>query len=588
MIIDYKSRPTTNDDFLFRSLGSFWTQIFRDREALKGYTQGQAEEIIQRYIDVIEAVKNYSVKDSPMLHTEKWKPIQLLKSQLNQVPFVFEPNGAVFGVQPDAEEYYRGIMFKFGFKKEPNQDIFQYYIGNEFKTVGFLADRVISPTEVYIHGSDYVLSNGALIFNKNIFEDSNLEKFEVIGEEGIPVTYVDKFGVRQQEQSAIIWVYNAEIDVDYLFDNFGYIFDLYIADPEVYRAILEKLFATIVNGPTVANIKNLCAIALSCPFVLNAEEVVESVFEDASHKFVVTDKECYRIPLTSTLIPLVVGKTLYAGQLLTTDVEYYDNSSSANGWWKKTGLVGGRLAFSKNLFLGNYSNQLSFSSELEIIALDGNGNIVFPVLGHPEDVKKFNAFLNNSAARKTKLKTYFSLSDPGSTASFVPLDFIMDNFLKLNVAFMKFKFSSDEKMADFLRYIPLIRSNLPPYVYLLLKFDLTLPTESYSSLNGEVIQIPSGVTDVYWSLNADASDANGYIERTDGEAGYLDVKTRLFEIGRVMTPQLYELVGSPDVIDAQATTDGRRMTVKAAALIHPVPDHATTANYNKLLLLDFS
>ena len=109
MIIDYKNRPTTNGDFLFRSLGSFWTQIFRDGDLLKGYTQGQGEEIIQRYIDLIETVKNYSIKDTPILHTEKWKPIQLLKSKLNQVPFVFESDNAVFGVQPENEQYYRGI-----------------------------------------------------------------------------------------------------------------------------------------------------------------------------------------------------------------------------------------------------------------------------------------------------------------------------------------------------------------------------------------------------------------------------------------------------------------------------------------------
>lgn len=588
MIISYKNIPTTDSNFLYRSLGSFWTQLFRDKEILRGYTKGQAEEAVQHYINLVEAVNNYSVQDTSIFHTELWKPIQLLKSKLNQVPFVFEPSSAVFGAQPETEEYYRGIVFKFGFKKEPNQDIFQYFIGKEFTTVGIIADKLLTPTKVYLNGSDFILNEGALVFNSNIFEDESLEKFDVIGEDGTPVTYIDKFGNTQQEQSAIIWIYNAEIDVQYLYNNFGYIFDFRYSDQRIYRDLLNVLFSTISNGPTVLNIKSLCAIALNVPFILNHEETIEDIFSDSTHQFIVTDKECYKIKKSATLRYSKIGTTLFAGDLLTTEVEYYDNAYSAHGWWKKTGLVGPRLGFSKNLFLGNYSNQLSFSSELEVISINDEGDVVFPVIGHPDDVKKFNQYLNNSTTRKNILKDYFEISQAGETATFVPLDFIMDNFLKLNVSFMKFSFSSEEEMAQFLQFIPMIKNNLPPYVYLLLKFDLTISTEIHELLNGEIISIPTGVTDTFWSLNIDASDEDGFIEPFDGETGYTDVNTRLFEIGRAITQQPYELVGSPDVVDEQADTDGRRMTVKAGALLSDIPSHATTASYNKLLLLDFS
>lgn len=590
MTLTYKDRPTTNANYLYRSLGSFWTQVFQDKGVIKGYTKSQAEEIIQRYIDLVETVRNFSIKDTPILHTEKWKPIQLLKSNLNLAPFVFEPDRAVFGSQPESEAYYQNIVFKFGFKKEPNQNIYQYFIGKEFKTVSFIADRVLAPTKLYLHGSDYVLHDGVLVFNKDIFNDTQLEKYDVIGDDGVPVTFVDQDGVTQQEQSAVIWLYNTEIDVDYLFTNFGYIFDFRLENPDTYRGVLESLFGIIVDGPTVGDIKKLCAIALSTPFILNAIETVETVFSDAAYQYVVTDKECYKVELTSELISLPIGKVLHAGDILTKDVEYYDNGSSANGWWKRTGLIGSRLAFSKNLFLGNYANQLSFSTELELISLDSNGNVVFPVLGHPDDVKRFNQFLNNSSVRKSTLTTHFGLVNPGDTTPFTPLDFIMDNFLKLNVAFIKVRFTSAQEMASFLQFIPLVRDNLPPYIYLIIKLDLALPADTFNSLNGELVKIDSGTVDgnsdpVYWYLNADASDADGFIEPVNG---YKDVKTRLFEIGRAITPQPYEIVAPSSVVTTEATTEGRRMTIKEGAVLRTIPANATTAEYNKLLLLDFS
>ena len=585
MKLSYKDKPVTNETYLFRSLGSFWTQIFQDKEVIQGYTRGQAEEIIQRYYDLIEIVQNYSVKDTPILHKEKWKAIQLFKSKIDKAPFIFEDGKAIFGAQSEDDTYYRDITFRFGFDKVSSENVFQYFIGTEYKKFGLIADRVIAPTQLYVYGSDVVINDGLLSFNKNIFEDESLEKFDVVGEDGVPETYIDSDGIEQTEQSAILWIYNAEIDNDYLYSNFGYLFDLRLDNNETYQKILEVVFSLFVKGPTVRNIQTLCATGLNVPIVINDVEVVEQLFEDSLYNYVVTDKECYRVLKTSTLRSFKVGSSLFAGDLLTTDVEYYDNSVSANGWWKKTGLVDGKLAFSKYLFLGNYISQLTFSNEIEMITLNSSGNIVFPIIGHPDDVTKFNQFLNASAARKNALKTAFNLVSPGDQAVIIPLDFIMDNFLKLNVAFMKFVFASDVELSEFSKFIPLIRANLPPYIYLVLKLELAIPTDEYSNLNGELIEIDTTGDEDFVYLNADASDEDGYIAPYDT---YTDLEARQFELGRALQEQPYELVGVDGVVDAEAEADGRRITVKAGQLLYTIPEGATTAVFNKLLFLDFS
>ena len=115
---NFPAVDATDGQYLYRSLGSFWTQIFQDKNALKGYTTGMAEELIQAYYNLIEAIQQLSVKEIPLLHKEKWQPLTIKKSEFNKTPFVFEKNGAVFGYQPDDSALYANQMFRFGFPKQ--------------------------------------------------------------------------------------------------------------------------------------------------------------------------------------------------------------------------------------------------------------------------------------------------------------------------------------------------------------------------------------------------------------------------------------------------------------------------------------
>lgn len=596
MIISYKNRPSTDSEFLFRSLGSFWTQLFRDKEVLKGYTLSQAQEMVQRYTDLVEIVSSYSVDDIPALHKEHWKPIQIFKSKLNKVPFIFEKGKAIFGTQPSNDIYYNDLIFKFGVDKQASEKVFQYFIGTEHKKFGVISDRILAPNELYTYGVDAVVNDGTLTINKNVFDSEFIEKFDVVGENGEAVTYIDDDGNVQEEQSAILWLYNAELDQGNLYKNFGYLFNLKLSNHEVYKEVLKVLFSLFVNGPTVQNIKTLCGAILGLPLVRNSSETIEDVFEDANYKYLVTDKEVYKTSLTATFKTSRVGDVINVGELITDDIDFFDNSYSVEGWWKKSNLIPEKLAFSRYLFLGSYIGQLSFSNKLENVFLDQLGNIVFPVIGHEDDIVRFNQFINSSNARKTKLKTFFNLVNPGDTTIFIPLDFIMDNFMKLNIAYIGLSFKSMEEMGYFLSLVPLIKNAVPPYIYLVLKFDIELPTEQFAKLNSNDVLIDSGLnapspgpdTDIFWMLNADVTDVDGYIEITAGETGYTNLNERLFEIGRALPTQPYEFVTTPDSIISEVESAGRLMVVKSGELLYDIPENATTAVYNKLLFLDFA
>lgn len=570
----------TDADFLYRSLGSFWTDVFSEKETLRGYTLAQAEEITQRYIELIEAINSYSIQDIDVLHSEKWKPIQIFKSKLNAVPFKFNVDDAVFGAQPVYDKYYNGQTFSFGHPKTSAERVYQYAVGNSLVDFSVITDKVISPSIVYIYGTDVVLTEGVLVFNKNIFDNPDIIKFDVFDDSGNLLTFIDADGNVQGEECTILWAYNGKSDISNLYNSFGYIFRLKLASSDSYKKILEALINLHVTGPTVAVLKRLLAMFIGTPYVLNDEETIEDILKDGKTHFIITDKEVYKIPYKFTLANLKVGQVMHKNDYLCTNVEFYDNPLGITGWWKRTGLLDKQLAFSKCLFYGNYLDQLSFSTDSDLVTLNADGDIVFPVLGKTEDVTRFNKYLNSNAARKTKIKDVFELVNPGDSHLIIPLDFIMDNFLKQNTAFFKLSLPSHADLAKALALMPLIKSSLPPYIYLIVKLHTEVETEIFENLNGEIIDINFTDEEVA-NTSADGSDEDGAIQKL-APFYYNSATSRLFEITKALKAQPFETVTT-----TTSTTTSDAKVISGALRVSPTSGDST-AEFNKFLFLDFS
>lgn len=598
----FPSNTVTDGEYLYRGLGSFWTQLFSERDTLKGYTRASAEELVQRYYELIEVIDSYSVESCPIFKKEKWRPIVLYKSKFNKLPFSFKQNDAVFGPQPESSVYYQDLTFQFGRSKTPAAAVYSYQVGKELASFSVIADKVIAPQKLYIQGSDvYRDASGALYFNSNIFEDSTLPRALVIGENGEVETYTDNEGNEFEEEFLVLWAYHGSQDVDFLYYNFGHIFNFKQVSSATYRSILSALFALYVDGPTIRNIQACCAAFLDIPYVYTPVETVDYIFADTSNNYVVTDKNCYKLKKEFTLrSDLANGKILYVGDLLIEDVAVYDNLKATSldfyapgqqtyGWWTKPGVLGTKLALSKHLFYGKYFHQLLFSTELDVISLNAVGDIVFPVTGDTRDVDTFNRYLNSNSSRKTAIKEALGLENPGDTYVTIPVNFVLENFMKSNCAMIYVAFYDEDIRTRFLNLLPLLREQFPPYVYLILRFDINQEVDVYTGLNDTItISFDSGDE----VLNADGSNSTGEIENLS-PFGYKDVNNRLFEIAYGVRqsstadlPMDY-VVTDEDVLDVDTVSDGRFLLVKDGTPLRPIPTGATTAQYNNLLLIAF-
>ncbi len=339
-IYKYPTKDVTDPGVLFQSLGSFWTQVFQDRDTIKGLTMAQALETTQRYKDLVEVCNTFSVKDIPALHTVDWFPIIIKRSDYRNAPLLFKHNEdsevAYFGAQPaqDINNFYEGVIFKFGFPKQPSASVYTITMPEGLTDFALIADKIVNPAKIYVNGLDVYHSDDAIYFNRDIFEDPDIPKTAVIGEDGEQETFTNSTGLTFDEEIIILWAYQGKVDTDNLFENFGYIFDLKLTSGKFYKALLEKVFNLFVEGPTIRSLKSVMGAFLGVKPVIGITETIESIFTDTSYRYIVTDLNTYKFDLYYNLLDgIAVGAVVHAGDMLVDAVEYHDYVQSKN-WWR--------------------------------------------------------------------------------------------------------------------------------------------------------------------------------------------------------------------------------------------------------------
>jgi hypothetical protein len=469
-------------DVLYRSLGSFWTQVFSEKGTIKGYTLGQAEELVQSYYKLADLLHSLSIKHIPVFSSVRWQPLIIQKSKYNKAPLKFVSSGAVFGAQPVNDRFYAKQVFRFGLPKAVNTPLYSYAPNFPLRKFNIITDRIIDPELILIKNVDILTDReNVLYFNKNIFELPYLPKAYVVNTDGEISTFVNSDGEVEDDTFVILWIYHAEIDEENIHNHFGKLFDVRLESSEEYRKLLEAVFDLFAQGPTINNIKAALGAFSGVAPTKHPVEKVKDIYADNLHRYVITDLAVYKFKPYQTVLPHIrPGSVIHAGELLVDVVEYFDVVTTPN-WWEKE-LNSPKLGLSSHIFLGNYKQQLFFKTSPELVTYNQAGEIVFPVEGYPGDVEQFNQYLNHPT-RKEQLKTVFNLKEPGNVAVIQPVDFIFTHFLKNCTALIKLNFNSTEEISDFFNLLPMIKQYLPAHVYLLFYTNVNVTYEEYDRLN---------------------------------------------------------------------------------------------------------
>ena len=591
----FPANDVTDGQYLYRSLGSFWTQIFQDKNVLKGYTTGMAEELIQAYINLVETVNQYSVTDIDVLHTERWKPLVIKKSEYNKAPFVFEPNAAKFGVQPASDKYYANALFRFGFPKETSGDIYSFSPGFALQDFGLIANRIISPSLLLIPGVDTVIANGVVYCNTDLFNNQYVPRAKVLGEFGQVATYAATDGTTQEDEFIVLWIYQAAIDNDELYRNFGALFDLRLPTSSNYKELLKSLMGLCVSGPTITAITAALAALLASPVCIDSQETVEDVYSDDTREYVVTDKNVYRIPVGKQVAANVVEEAvLYAGQALTTNIVVLDTVLS-NAWWE-TVAHNPKTAMASHVFACNPHMQLFFSTGVEMVThIDGVLN--FPVTGDAKDVEAFQAYINEPE-RKAELLPKLGLSVV-QAVPINPSDFVFRNLFKNNTLLLKLSFDSDVDVAQFFSLLPILKDYLPPHVYIIIYVTLTLPAEDILNLNNGLTIPAFGSTRFSLDGSAQVSGARPVLGSLETDLLYYkDYENRVFciSVGPYREGEPLHADANLDKVYINGTTGNRiiagHVFTDIPLTVQPIGEETartpSTKEIPTVLLIDFS
>jgi hypothetical protein len=501
----FPANDVTDGQYLYRSLGYFWTKIFEDKQALKGYTTGMAEELIQSYYNLLETLKQYSVKEIDLFHKEKWKHIVIKKSEFNNAPFVFEPSGAVFGIQPSTDKFYANQLFRFGYSKQTDGKTFYSYTPSfSLKKFSVIANRIISPSFLQINGVDVVLSDGALYFNSDLFENQYIPKSKLIGDDGKVITFQDQTGVVHEDEFIVLWLYHSEIDEISLYQNFGALFDLTLPSSKAYKEVLKSLMNLSVEGATITALNTALAALYGTPVIIESFEFVEELITDDKYNYVVTDKNIYKLPIEQELANYVQkGNKLTAGTSLSSDVQVMDTIT--NPFWWKNSLETKKLAFASHVFAVGNKSQLFFENaqrDITYIVSENKTHLNFPVLGRTEDVESFQVYINHPTRKQELLKCLHIAPEGSTTVRINPLDFVFENIFKNNTLLLKLAFRTVEQLKLFFALLPTLQKYLPAHVYILVYLRLQLPNDEHNNLNSclTIAKYPNQV------FSADGSD----------------------------------------------------------------------------------
>lgn len=587
----YPANVATDGQYLYRSLGTFWTQIFQDKSALKGYTVGMAEELVQSYITLAETVNQYSLKEIDVLHTVKWHPLIIKKSEYSRAPFVFEPNSAVFGLQPTTDKLYASQLFRFGYRKQTSSETVDSYVPDfNLSQFGLIADRIIAPTTVLLPGVDVIFKDGTLYFNADLFSNDNIPRAKLVGESGVPVIFTDASGNQIEDEFILLWIYKAGIDADELYNNFGSLFDLRLSSSADYKSLLQGVMNLATEGPTIKALNVVLAGLLGLPVVLENEELVEESYSDDDHQFVITDKHAYRLPRNQTINDNVrPGRLLRSGEQLTEGIKVVDAVIDA-AWWR-TQLPGDKLALASYVFAASVNQQLFFENKPTRITYS-EGSLYFPVVGDATDVAAFQRRLNQPAQLSKLLDALGMPKDKDGYTTINPIDFLFSNVFRNNVLLLKLEFYSDAQMQQFFLLLPTIQKYLPAHVYIVMCINQNIVPDELPNLNS-CLTITAYNQQLF---SCDGSDSltgkrPGTVSPiTDTPIDpdyYKDVQNRLFgvAVGPYKNNQpLHAPINTDYLSINNAVHSGG---VQAGKLRTYIPENATTKEVPTILLIDF-
>jgi hypothetical protein len=467
----YPGRDIDNVEKLSQLLGSFWKNTYTANHQIREYVTARAIVEWQKTVDLQEAIAALSRLDIPLLHADRWRLLKLKESDRN----VTEPSmlrygdnhvtsSAVYGPQVDSSVYRYGVSRDIKTSSFP--------IATEIKEAPLIFSGVSSPRASLVGGLDYYLDldRSLIVLRDNPFDD---DRFFVT-----PV-YENSELV---DQEVWLWVYQSQIDWEYVWKHFGYILNINLPTSKAYKRLVNAIFDGVVEGTAVKHISNAVAGICDTAVVKEDGEIVEEIVRDRRHLLIATDKHVYRFNKSASAA-VAVGQTLQEFDQLVNTVQFYEFN---RGQVDDTVLG---VEIPKELLVGDYVGGLVFENKESGVEVGSDGvftTIKFDVGGFEEDVTEFWEQMHARGVESPPTLAQLldqrtnKVGEPAATnlpTTINPLKFLAENVLRHHTYLLRLKTNQFGPDASSLTNLRFLRKLVPPHTYMLILLEAAADTD---------------------------------------------------------------------------------------------------------------
>lgn len=299
---------------LLNALGTFWSTFFTEKDLIQKTLSGMTIDFENEYFRFCENVLALAVKDIPVFNRERWRNIRLLESKINVDTgnFLLYGAGTEYG---NSSSLYGGQLAGEGFS---------FKLDNVEEINGFVVNRIYDPSVIMVGNRDFLFSGGVIHFTTNIFDNPLIATRNIIDSNN---TIVDR--------EASLWITEVHTDRQYLWKNYGSLFNLFDTSSEKYKTLLRSLLAIHMNGPKIRYSEGFVNAALGLPIIIEKEETIRHIITEGSNKKIVTDFHTYDIVDEFINEEIVIGATLQEFTPIHNYVTFLDNKRTPKWWISK-------------------------------------------------------------------------------------------------------------------------------------------------------------------------------------------------------------------------------------------------------------
>lgn len=354
---------------LIPAYGSFWSDVFEDQNQLRGLATATLVAGQQTEIDALQMQAGLSRKLITGNKRLAWKPFRVYRSEIEPVPeskYLYG-GGSAYGQRN-----------KYGDTGTPST--WKVRIPGEITNIRYILSSPVKPKRVLVHGVDFYVTSGHIVFNQNPFVLDFLPGEKIEDSNGEYLNW---------------WMHEITVFVDSVYTQHGYV----LSDPGDnsslgYKPTVNARIDTLITGSTAYTLRHLVSGLSNIP-VATSDSQVEAVIEDVNRSQVVTTDRVYNLK-GKTKPRVLPGEVVTAGDFLGTGIELYSSPDAARKDPRVTSITlhpGDTLAPIR----GPVTFDRVPVALTAVSSFPGKINLSSPLGGSPQDAQAFWDYVNDQS-----------------------------------------------------------------------------------------------------------------------------------------------------------------------------------------------